>query len=387
MDEIAQHAFSLGEQPASRVQRLSATRAARRVIRRLREMDEQRNELLSQARRRIRAVLGRETDTTQAEHDEYEALLKADWAARKADGLFEAAYRIGFKNRYRSEGGRYFYINTDYWHGTTIGKGRAARLWFHGPDVPVQVWAVKIDRSGIHWFDAEVIRVTERNVMVRHAGEQARLNRERLWQAWGWWRGVMFVSSRTGYIAGRLEEIWWERYGATGSLPPVMQMPLAEAIALLGIPTNYTREDVMAAFRRAVKKAHPDLGGTAEDFRKLVEARDRLLAAIGTSAPRPKMPAYYPSGTTIVYRSGGGSHRRLGQTRRLANVTALAGQQSDRRRSVSGVLSQGRNAIIGELEQTADGLGPSQDRRRTRAMARQARHGLDGNNIEAVFRG
>lgn len=97
-----------------------------------------------------------------------------------------------------------------------------------------------------------------------------------------------------------------------------MQMPLADAIALLGVPINYTKEDVIAAFRREVKRAHPDLGGTAEMFRKLVEARDRLLAALGTSAPPPKMPAYYASGTTIRYRSGRGSQRRLGQTRRLA---------------------------------------------------------------------
>jgi hypothetical protein len=68
-----------------------------------------------------------------------------------------------------------------------------------------------------------------------------------------------------------------------------------------------------------VKKAHPDLGGTAEMFRKLVEARDRLLAALGTSAPPPKMPAYYASGSVIRYRTVRSSTRRLGQTRRLVH--------------------------------------------------------------------
>jgi hypothetical protein len=48
--------------------------------------------------------------------------------------------------------------------------------------------------------------------------------------------------------------------------------------------------DVLAAFRREVKKAHPDAGGTADLFRRLVEARDRLLATLGTSAPAPKAP-------------------------------------------------------------------------------------------------
>jgi hypothetical protein len=205
-----------------------------------------------------------------------------------------------------------FWINTDYWGATTIGKGRGAKLWFHAPDVPVQVWAVEIDRSGVHWFEAEVVRVTERNVIVRYAGDVARLDRRQLWRHWAWWRGVRFVSSRTGYVAGRLDEIWWEHYSAAGSVPPVMQMPLADAIALLGVPANYTKEDVIASFRREVKKAHPDLGGTAKMFRKLVEARDRLLAALGTSAPPPKMPTYYPRAECISSIAHDGRPGRLG---------------------------------------------------------------------------
>jgi hypothetical protein len=179
IDEVARHAFSLGDQPASRAQRLSATRAAHRVIRRTREMDEERSLLVREATRRVR----------------------------------------GLKSRLRREGDRYIHIDTEYWHATTIGKGRGARLWFHAPDVPLQVSAVTIDRSGVHWFDAEVIRITERNVMVCYAGEVARLDRGKLWYWWAWWRGVRFVSSRTGSIAARLEELWWERYGALGSVP------------------------------------------------------------------------------------------------------------------------------------------------------------------------
>ena len=75
-----------------------------------------------------------------------------------------------------------------------------------------------------------------------------------------------------------------------------MQIALAEAMALLGAPANYTKDDVIAAFRREVKKAHPDLGGTAEMFGRLVKAPDRLLAALGTNAPAPKPPRYAPKG-------------------------------------------------------------------------------------------
>lgn len=319
VDEVAAHAFALDGKLPTRAQRLSTIRAAHRVIRRTQEMDQKRGPLLREAEQRVRAALGRATDTSPAEYEEYHKLLKADPAWCKADQLFKAAWRIGFKRRVRREGDRLVWINTDYWRATTIGKGRGAKLWFHAPDVPVQVWAVEIDRSGVHWFDAEVTKVTERNVMVRYAGEPARLDREQLWRGWTWWRGVRFVSSRTGYVAGKLDEVWWERYGTAGSVPPVMQMPLARAMELLGVPPDYTEEDVKTAFRRAVKKAHPDLGGTAEMFRKLVEARKRLLDALGISAPPPKMPAYYASGTTIRYRSGRSSQRRLGQTRRLAH--------------------------------------------------------------------
>jgi curved DNA-binding protein CbpA len=38
---------------------------------------------------------------------------------------------------------------------------------------------------------------------------------------------------------------------------------------LLGVPENYTKEDVLAAFRKKAKQAHPDLGGTPDMFRKL----------------------------------------------------------------------------------------------------------------------
>jgi len=68
---------------------------------------------------------------------------------------------------------------------------------------------------------------------------------------------------------------------------------------------------------RKAKQAHPDAGGTAEMFRMLVEARDRLLTALGTSAPPPKPPQYAPPGAIIRYRRvSSGTSRRLGSTTR-----------------------------------------------------------------------
>jgi hypothetical protein len=151
IDEVTRHTFDLGAQAPNRAQRLSATRAAHRVIRRTREMDEARGPLLDEAEQRICAALGREHNNTIEEYAEYSALRKADPAWRKAKRLFEAAYRIGFKSRFGIEKhGQYVYVNTEYWRAITVGKGRGAKLWFHAPDVPIQVWAVKLDRGDVH---------------------------------------------------------------------------------------------------------------------------------------------------------------------------------------------------------------------------------------------
>jgi hypothetical protein len=136
-------------------------------------------------------------------------------AARK---LYYEAYRVGLD-----------------WLATT----RNRRLYFHRASVPFEVWAVQIDRSGVHWFDAEIIKITDRNVMVRYAGETARLDRNRLVVWWAYWRGVRFVSSRTGRIAAALDQVWWKRYGTAGGTPPTMQMPLQQARLLPRFPVSH----------------------------------------------------------------------------------------------------------------------------------------------------
>jgi hypothetical protein len=321
--DIADHAFVLNGAPANRKQRLSATRAAHRVLKRVRQSCERSRALADEAHRQTKAALGRERRENRWTKDgletdiQYETLLHSLPAWREQEKLWEYCERIGVWMRWHAaeRRGRY-HVEFDNWCTST----KSGRLYFHPPDAPVQVWAVSLDAGGVHWFDAEVVRITGRNVMVRYAGALARLDRRKLWRWWAWYRGVRFVSSRTGRVAQALDELWQDRFGAAGGVPPAMAMPLLEAMALLGVPADYTREDVIAAFRRAVKKAHPDMGGTAEMFRKLVEARDRLLAAIGTSAPAPTMPAYYALGTRGVYRSGRArSRQRLGQTRRLAH--------------------------------------------------------------------
>jgi hypothetical protein len=325
VEDICDRVFELKGQLASRAQRLSATRAAHRLLRRVRETAQQSAELFTIARQDTDLALGREEWSSDDKgREEWRTLFEGHPLYGRASLLWEWTrpfrYMRGIE-RIEDRPGSWQRGIFEYWQATATGR---KRLFFHPPDVPVRVWAVSIQAAGVIWAEAEVLKITERNVMVRYAGERARLDRLKLWRWWAWWRGVMFVSSRTGRIAVRLDEIWQEWYGYTAgsSTPPVMQMPLADAIALLGVPLDYTYDDVIAAFRREAKKVHPDVGGTAEQFRALVEARDRLLAALGTSAPAPKMPAYAPKGVQLVYRVGR-STRLLGSTRHLSRSTRL----------------------------------------------------------------
>lgn len=54
--------------------------------------------------------------------------------------------------------------------------------------------------------------------------------------------------------------------------------PLADALEQLGLAGAPSREEILAAFRQSAMICHPDYGGTAEAFRAIVEARDRLLS-------------------------------------------------------------------------------------------------------------
>jgi hypothetical protein len=222
ISEIARHAFKLrAKQQPTRAQRLSATRAAHRVLRRQRDMDARRDKLFAQAHEAVKAKLGRIQRSYPDR--EYDDLLKAHPAFKAAVALGEEVWRIGIWVRIM-RGDRPGTLKGEHelWRAITLN----GRLRFYPADVPAQVWAVTIDRSGVHWFNAEITRITARNVMVRYRGETARLDRDKLWHWWAWWRRVRFVSSRTGRIAEGLEEDWHRRYGAAGNAPPSMQMPL-----------------------------------------------------------------------------------------------------------------------------------------------------------------
>lgn len=128
--------------------------------------------------------------------------------------------------------------------------------------------------------------------------------------------------------------MWWERYGKTAfaNLPPFMHFPLAEAIALPGVPVDYTYEDVVVAFRREAKKAHPDMGGTAEPVPQVgrgprpparrprdqsARAEDADLRAEGGA---DRLPDWSPTViATVAWRFAAVAPKRLSVIRRHAD--------------------------------------------------------------------
>jgi hypothetical protein len=172
------------------------------------------------------------------------------------------------------------------WRATVL-KDRS--LIFHDRMQPARVWAVAVTRDGVVWEEAEIVAITTERVSVVYRGVRCPLHRP-LGIFGSRWRGVRFVDERDGWTAAQLEQQWQEKFGHF--FPARMELSVARA--MLGLPESYTREDVLAAYCKAALRCHPDQGGTAEQFRALVEARDRLLAAIGTSAPKPKMPDFTP---------------------------------------------------------------------------------------------
>lgn len=90
----------------------------------------------------------------------------------------------------------------------------------------------------------------------------------------GWGSGLVLLA--TGFsilMASRTP-----RQGGTGPSAPSMSKPgLTEARQILGVGPDASREEIQAAYKRLIRMAHPDSGGTAGLAAQLNAARDRLL--------------------------------------------------------------------------------------------------------------
>lgn len=74
-------------------------------------------------------------------------------------------------------------------------------------------------------------------------------------------------------------------------------MPIDDdPFVILGIGRRAGAEEICAAYRRAAKAAHPDRGGTPEDFRRVREAAETLLARSAARALSGEDDGAYRSG-------------------------------------------------------------------------------------------
>lgn len=69
------------------------------------------------------------------------------------------------------------------------------------------------------------------------------------------------------------------------------------ARAILAVAPDATRHEIDAAFRRAIRVAHPDRGGHADRVQLLLDARSRLQqpTAADTTGPAPLLVVPAPT--------------------------------------------------------------------------------------------
>lgn len=82
-------------------------------------------------------------------------------------------------------------------------------------------------------------------------------------------------TNSTNYFTGNV--VWNVR---TNAPPPLRREPPedgeAGALAVLGIPPGLPPDAIRKAFREKLKTVHPDLGGSDEQARRVIEAYRRL---------------------------------------------------------------------------------------------------------------
>lgn len=93
--------------------------------------------------------------------------------------------------------------------------------------------------------------------------------------------GGVLALSRGAWITGVGlcgAALWLTLASRIRSIPPRAEgLSDAEARSILGVTVDATAQDITAAWRRLMARAHPDQGGTEGLAAKLNAAKDRLL--------------------------------------------------------------------------------------------------------------
>ena len=88
------------------------------------------------------------------------------------------------------------------------------------------------------------------------------------------------VAVLESYLEQRFSDQWSARAGAgTGSGPARSNMTREEAMEILGVAIDASKEDIIQAHRRLMQRLHPDRGGSTYLAAKINQAKDLLLGA------------------------------------------------------------------------------------------------------------
>ncbi len=92
------------------------------------------------------------------------------------------------------------------------------------------------------------------------------------------YRGAWQAALALAVLAVLAWRFWPQvRAGRSGAQAPSEDSSDAAARALLGLAPNPTEQQIRAAYRAKMARAHPDRGGSNAEAARLTAARDRLL--------------------------------------------------------------------------------------------------------------
>jgi curved DNA-binding protein CbpA len=82
-------------------------------------------------------------------------------------------------------------------------------------------------------------------------------------------------------------------------------MDVYQARELLGLRVGAGRQEILEGFRLAVKRAHPDVGGTQQEFERVVAAKNFLLSCSKRSLTGKMSETEFTSHVSKVLRDEG----------------------------------------------------------------------------------
>ena len=147
-----------------------------------------------------------------------------------------------------------------YWHEEQVKLRKVQRPAKGSKAQPVEyLWYSSFDEEVCKrkWIAVPILRKTEKRVYLRHYDRSLSLDRRKL------------------ELNGN---IWSKRGWQIFYLQPGQDDVVPEYLQVLGLGLNATEEQVKTAYRRLARRHHPDVGGDAEEFKRVHAAYEMALS-------------------------------------------------------------------------------------------------------------